>query len=421
MSSTEKASDVPNGGNGNVASTNSGSADKPAEAASRNNKRRWAFRILITVVVLGAIGWGLWYWLEGRWYENTDDAYVDGNVVQITPQTAGTVISIAVDDGSYVEEGQTLVKLDSADADVALAQAKANLANTVRKVRGLYSNVSGAQAQVAAGKVALDRAKSDYQRRKGLAASGAISAEELAHARDALAAAETGLSTSQQQAATSKALVDDTVIAEHPDVQAAAAMLRSRLLELARTELRAPVSGYVAKRSVQLGQRVQPGTPLMAVVPLSQLWVDANFKETQLGQMRIGQKVEMTADLYGGDVTYHGTVESLGVGTGSAFSLLPAQNATGNWIKIVQRIPVRIVFDPKELADHPLRVGLSMAVDVSIRDQTGAALNQQAASGPAKFSTDVYQHNTAQADAEIARIIHANMAGVKAAPATAAR
>lgn len=428
MSSADKTADTSNVGNGSVAPVKgknapikSETAENPKAAASRKNKRRWAFRILIAVVFLAVIGWGAWYWLEGRWYVNTDDAYVDGNVVQITPQTAGTVISIAVDDGSYVEEGQTLVKLDSADADVALVQAKANLANTVRKVRGLYSNVSGAQAQVAAGKVALDRARSDYQRRKDLAASGAISAEELAHARDALAAAETGLTSSQQQAATSKALVDDTDVAEHPDVQVAAAMLRARLLELARTQLRAPVSGYVAKRSVQLGQRVQPGTPLMAVVPLSQLWVDANFKETQLGQMRIGQTVEMTADLYGSDVSYHGTVESLGVGTGSAFSLLPAQNATGNWIKIVQRVPVRIAFDPKELADHPLRVGLSMGVDVSIRDQTGTSLNQQVASGPAKFSTDVYQHNAAEADAEIARIIHANMAGMKAEPVAVAR
>ncbi|MEO6076902.1 MAG: efflux RND transporter periplasmic adaptor subunit [Dokdonella sp.] len=396
-------------------------AANPEASTVRKNKRRWAFRILIAVVVLAAIGWGAWYWLEGRWYVTTDDAYVDGNVVQITPQTAGTVISIAVDDGSYVEEGQTLVKLDSADADVALVQAKANLANTVRKVRGLYSNVSGAQAQVAAGKVALDRARSDYQRRKNLASSGAISAEELAHARDAMAAAETGLTSSQQQAATSKALVADTDVAEHPDVQVAAAMLRARMLELARTQLRAPVSGYIAKRSVQLGQRVQPGTPLMAVVPLSQLWVDANFKETQLGQMRIAQKVEMTADLYGGDVIYHGTVETLGVGTGSAFSLLPAQNASGNWIKIVQRIPVRIAFDPKELADHPLRVGLSMGVDVGIRDQSGASLNPQVDSGPAKFSTDVYQHNVAEADAEIARIIHANMAGMTAEPVAVAR
>ena len=412
MSSVEKGSAAPSGNQ---------PAANPDEAASRKNKRRWAFRILIGVVVLAALAWGLWYWVEGRWYETTDDAYVDGNVVQITPQVAGTVISIAVDDGSYVDEGQVLVKLDSADADVALAQARANLANTVRKVRGLYSNVSGAQQQVAAAKVALERVRSDYQRRKGLAASGAISAEELAHARDALAAAETGLASSQQQAATSKALVDDTVIAEHPDVQAASAMLRARLLDLARTQLRAPVSGHVAKRSVQLGQRVQPGAPLMAVVPLSQLWVDANFKETQLGQMRIGQKVTMTADLYGGDVTYNGTVESLGVGTGSAFSLLPAQNATGNWIKIVQRVPVRIVFDPQELADHPLRVGLSMAVDVSIRDQSGSALNRQSTSGPAKFSTDVYQHNAAEADAEIARIIHANMAGASSTAVTAKR
>ncbi len=211
MSSADKNNDATKGdvtdanaapAKGEQATNKNDPAESPQAAASSKKKRRWAFRILIAVVVLGAVGWGLWYWLEGRWYVTTDDAYVDGNVVQITPQTAGTVISIAVDDGSYVEEGQTLVKLDSADADVALVQAKANLANTVRKVRGLFSSVGGAQAQVAAGKVALDRARSDYKRRKDLAASGAISAEELAHARDALAAAETGLTTSQQQAAT---------------------------------------------------------------------------------------------------------------------------------------------------------------------------------------------------------------------------
>ncbi|MFC5581382.1 efflux RND transporter periplasmic adaptor subunit [Rhodanobacter terrae] len=385
----------------------------PNTAAPKKNPRGMMLRVLAIVVLLAVVGWALWYFLDGRWYEGTDDAYVNGNVVQITPQVPGTVVSIGADDGDLVHAGDVLVQLDPSDADVALAEAKANLANTVRKVRGLYSNVNGAQADVAARKIAVEKARADYNRRVALARSGAISAEELAHASDALTSAESGLIVSQQTYETSKVLVDDTVVASHPDVQVAAARLRAAFLDDARATLVAPVDGYVAKRSVQVGQRVQPGAPLMAVVPLHGVWVDANFKETQLTGMRLGQPVEIESDVYGGKVKYKGKVESLGVGTGSAFSLLPAQNATGNWIKIVQRIPVRIVFDdPTQLDKHPLRLGMSLTVDVSLHDQGGPMLAQQSPTQPV-FSTDVYKRQLAKADAAITRIVHANMAGGK--------
>ena len=386
-------------------------AGAPAKPA--NNRRGFFLRLLGVLVVLAAIAWTAWYFLDGRWYESTDDAYVNGNVVQITPQLAGTVVSIGADDGDLVHAGDVLVRLDKSNADVALAEAKANLANTVRKVRGLYNSVTSAQADVAARQVAVDKARADYERRKNLAKSGAISAEELAHARDALAAAESGLTNAQQQYNTSRVLVDDTVVASHPDVQMAAAKLRAAYLDDLRTTIVAPVDGYVAKRSVQLGQRVAPGMAMMAVVPLHQVWIDANFKETQLTHMRIGQPVDVDVDVYGGDVTFKGKVQSLGVGTGSAFSLLPAQNATGNWIKIVQRVPVRIVFtELKQLDAHPLRLGLSSNVEVSLHDQNGPMLAQQSPTAPL-LNTDVYDKQLAQADGVIAQIIHANMAGGK--------
>ncbi len=379
----------------------------------KKNSRGLLLRVLGIVVLLGIIGWALWYFLDGRWYEGTDDAYVNGNVVQITPQIPGTVVSIGADDGDLVHAGDVLVQLDPSDADVALVEAKANLALTVRKVRGLYSNVNGAQADVVARKTAVDRARADYNRRVALARSGAISTEELSHASEALTTAESGLITSQQQYQTSKVLVDDTVVASHPDVQVASARLRAAFLDDARATLVAPVDGYVAKRSVQVGQRVMPGAALMAVVPLHGVWVDANFKETQLTNMRIGQPVTIESDVYGGKVEYKGKVQSLGVGTGSAFSLLPAQNATGNWIKIVQRIPVRILFDdPKQLDQHPLRLGMSLTVDVGLHDKSGLTLAQKSPS-QAAFSTDVYKQQLVKADAAITRIIHANMAGAQ--------
>ncbi|HET8554104.1 MAG TPA: HlyD family efflux transporter periplasmic adaptor subunit [Rhodanobacteraceae bacterium] len=374
----------------------------------RKGKRKFFLRLLLIVVVVAIIAWALWYFLEGRWYVDTDDAYVGGNVVQITPKVPGTVVSIGADNGDLVHAGQVLVKLDPSDADVALEAAEAGLAQAVRKVRGLYNNVAGAKAEVDARQVALDKARSDYNRRKGLAESGAISAEMLAHAHDALAAARSALISAKQQYHNAEALVGGTKVASNPGVKAAEAKLRAAYLDDVRTTLVAPVDGYVAKRTVQVGEMVRPGMALMAVVPLDQVWVDANFKETQLEHMRIGQPVELTSDLYGGSVTYHGQVESLGIGTGSAFSLLPAQNATGNWIKIVQRVPVRISLEQKELDKHPLRIGLSMSVTVNLHNQDGAMLAQTAPTRPV-FTTDVYKKQLADANSLIRKIVQANL------------
>jgi membrane fusion protein (multidrug efflux system) len=382
----------------------------PAGQPQKNPRKRKLLLIgLAAIVILGGLGVWAWYEVYGRWNESTDDAYVNGNVVEITPQTTGTVVSIGADDGDLVREGQVLVQFDPNDSQVALQSAEANLGKVVRQVRGLYSNVDGIKAQLAAQRAEVKKAQDNYTRRRNLAAGGAISQEELSHAKDDLTSAQNALANIQQQLATSTALVDDTNVASHPDVKAAAAQLRQAYLSNARSTLIAPVTGYVAKRTVQLGQRVQPGTALMAVIPLDQLWIDANFKETQLGKMRIGQPVDIEADLYGSDVKYSGTVDSVGAGTGSAFALLPAQNATGNWIKIVQRVPVRIHINPDELAQHPLRIGLSTVVDVNLHDQSGPVLAQQPPK-QASFTTDVYVKQLADADTLINRLIHENSA-----------
>jgi membrane fusion protein (multidrug efflux system) len=384
------------------------------QTPSGSGKRKTLLIGLALIVIVCALAAWAWHETYGRWSESTDDAYVNGNVVEITPLTTGTVISIAADDGDLVREGQELLRFDPSDAEVGLQSAEANLGKVVRQVRGLYSNVDGIKAQLAAQRAELQKAQDNYNRRRSLAAGGAISQEELSHAKDDLTSAQSALAHIQQQLATSVALVDDTEVASHPDVKAAAAQLRQAYLANARTTLRAPVTGYVAKRTVQLGQRVQPGTATMAVIPLDQLWIDANFKETQLGKMRIGQPVEISADLYGSDVKYSGTIDSLGAGTGSAFALLPAQNATGNWIKIVQRVPVRVHINAEQLARHPLRIGLSTTVDVDLHDQSGPVLAQQPPRQP-PFSTDIYANQLAEADALIARLIHDNSAlGAKA-------
>ncbi len=376
------------------------------DAANQRNRKRWLGGLAVVVILLGLGVWA-WHELYGRWNESTDDAYVNGNVVEITPLATGTVVSIGADDGDLVHEGQTLVSFDPSDALVGLQSAEANLARTVRQVRGLFSNVDGMKAQVAAQKSEVQKAQDNYSRRKSLAAGGAISQEELSHARDDLSSARSALRNAEQQLDTSRALVDNTAVVNHPDVMAAAAQLRQAYLAHARTTLIAPVTGYVAKRTVQLGQRVQPGTALMAVIPLNQLWIDANFKETQLHNMRIGQPVDIEADIYGSSVKYSGSVDSIGAGTGSAFALLPAQNATGNWIKIVQRVPVRIHINPEQLTEHPLRVGLSTMVEVNLRDQSGPVLAQLPPQ-KAAFTTNVYQQQLADAEALITRLIDSN-------------
>lgn len=385
----------------------------PDNVQDTSNPRKRKIMLVVLAIVVILVGLGVWGYHEfyGRWNESTDDAYVNGNVVEITPLVTGTVVSIGADDGDLVHEGQVLINFDPNDAEVGLQSAQANLARTVRQVRGLYSNVDGMKAQVNAQQAEVQKAQDNFNRRKNLAAGGAISQEELSHARDDLTSAQNALANARQQLKTTSALVDDTVVSSHPDVMSAAAQLRQAYLTNARSTLIAPVTGYVAKRTVQLGQRVQPGTALMAVIPLDQLWIDANFKETQLRDMRIGQPVDIEADLYGSDVKYSGTIDSLGAGTGSAFALLPAQNATGNWIKIVQRVPVRIHINAEELAKHPLRVGLSTQVDVNLRDQSGPVLAQQPPQ-KASFSTNVYDRQLAEADAMIAQLIHDNSAAV---------
>jgi membrane fusion protein (multidrug efflux system) len=336
----------------------------PAPVAG-NGKRKRALLAVAAIVVLGLLAWLLWYVFVGRWHVDTDDAYVQGNVVEITPQAGGTVVAINADDGMKVVAGQVLVQLDPNDARVALEQAKANLAGTVRQVRGLYNAVEAGQADLRARQVALQKARADVARREGLVASGAVSAEELAHARDALAAAEAAVSASHEDLSRNRALVDATSVSSQPQVQAAAAAVRAAYLNLQRAAIVAPVTGYVAQRSVQLGQRVAPGTTLMTVIPLEQAWVEANFKETQLDKLRLGQPVKLTSDVYGGGVEFDGKLASLGLGTGSAFSLLPAQNASGNWIKIVQRVPVRIALDAGTEARQVLVAGLSAKVEIS--------------------------------------------------------
>ena len=394
-----------------MATVDTTQAPDNAQDTSNPRKRKVMLFVLTIMVILAGAGvWG-YHQFFGRWSESTDDAYVNGNVVEITPLVTGTVVSIGADDGDLVHEGQVLINFDPNDAEVGLQSAQANLARTVRQVRGLYSNVDGMKAQVNAQQAEVQKAQENFNRRKNLAAGGAISQEELSHARDDLTSAQNALANAQQQLKTTSALVDDTVVSSHPDVMAAAAQVRQAYLNNARSTLIAPVTGYVAKRTVQLGQRVQPGTALMAVIPLDQLWIDANFKETQLRDMRIGQPVDIEADLYGSNVKYSGTIDSLGAGTGSAFALLPAQNATGNWIKIVQRVPVRIHINAEELAKHPLRVGLSTQVEVNLRDQSGPVLAQQPPQ-KASFSTNVYDRQLAEADAMITQLIHDNSAAV---------
>jgi membrane fusion protein (multidrug efflux system) len=381
-----------------------------AKVSTMLRQRRLWLMVLAGVVGLAAIGYGTRWALALRYEEFTDDAYVSGNVVQITPQISGTVVAIGADNTQFVQAGQTVLQLDRADAKVALDQAEAQLARTVREVRNLFSTSAQLAATLQVREADLATATQDLARRERLADSGAISGEELQHARDSYRAAQAAVLSARQQLAANRARVDGTTVENHPDVQNVAAAVRAAYLAYARTSLPAPVSGFVAQRSVQLGQRVNPGTPLMAIVPLDQVWVDANFKEPQLASMRVGQPVSLTADLYGQRVAYHGTIVGFNAGTGSAFALLPAQNATGNWIKIVQRVPVRIALDPKELAAHPLQIGLSMKAEVDTRKRNGARLPELAQNVPT-YSTDVFGAPDELANERVQQIIALNRPG----------
>ncbi len=373
--------------------------------------RRWRLLSVTTgVLVLLGAAYGAYWSKDLRYVESTDDAYVSGNVVQITPQVSGTVVEIGADNTQFVKAGQTLVRLDQEDAKVALDQAEAQLAKTVREVRTVFATSAQLRAAVEVRKADLTTAQQDLSRRERLGASGAVSAEELQHARDTLRASQAALVSAEQQLNANQARVDGTTVANHPDVRNAAAAVRSAYLTYARTQLPAPVSGFVAQRSVQLGQRVGPGTPLMAVVPLDQVWVDANFKEPQLADIRVGQPVMLTADVYGSHVRYRGTVVGFGAGTGSAFALLPAQNATGNWIKVVQRVPVRIALDAQQLQEHPLQIGLSMKANIDTHDRSGATLPRLAATS-VSYATDVFHSDEDIADTRVRAIIASNETG----------
>jgi membrane fusion protein (multidrug efflux system) len=338
---------------------------------SPGRARRLGLFGLGAVVVLSGLGYLGYWFFDGRYYETTDDAYVNGDVVQVTSEIPGTVVSLNVDDTQPVHAGQRLLELDPADAKIAEANAEADLARAVRQVRGLFAQGKELRAQIDQREQAERTADDDLKRRGGLIADGAISAEELSHARDAVTTTRANVAAARQQLGQTIAQIDGTTIADHPQVLAAAAAVRNAALALHRTELTSPVTGMIARRSVQVGQRVAAGTPLLAVVPLDDVWVDANFKEGQLERMRTGQPVILHTDLYGSDVTYHGHVVGIAAGSGNAFALLPSQNASGNWIKIVQRVPVRILLDPNELKAHPLRVGLSTTVRVDLHDTSG--------------------------------------------------
>ncbi|KAA1004888.1 HlyD family efflux transporter periplasmic adaptor subunit [Paraburkholderia panacisoli] len=393
---------------------------EPAELESPR-KRKLMLALLAAAIVASGVGFGVYYFTVGRFYQSTDDAYVGGNLVQLTPQVSGTVVAVNTDDTQVVRQGDPVVMLDAADAKIALSNAEATLSQTVRQVSGLYVNNDFYAANIAQREADLARANDDLKRRQAIAETGAVSGEDIAHARDAVSSAQAALDAARQQAEANHALTDRTTIEEHPNVQAAASKVRDAYLNYARNTLPAPVTGYVARRSVQVGQRVAPGTPLMAIVPLDGVWVDANFKEGQLSHMRIGQLVTLTADVYGSSVKYHGRIEGFSAGTGAAFSVLPAQNATGNWIKVVQRLPVRVRLDQRELNEHPLRIGLSMQVEVDTHDESGAQL---AAASNTTYRTDVFAQYGAAADAEIAQIIAQNMpasrASASAAPQKAA-
>jgi membrane fusion protein (multidrug efflux system) len=353
---------------------------RPSQTPGR--ARRAGLWSLGAVVALCGAGY-LGYWLlDGRYYESTDDAYVNGDVVQITSEVPGTVLALNADDTQPVHAGQTLLELDRADAKIAEVNAEADLARAVRQVRGLFAQSSELRAQIAQREQSARTADDDLQRRGGLIADGAISAEELSHARDAVTSARANLTAAQQQLGQTIAQIDGTTIADHPQVLAAAAAVRNAALALHRTEIVSPVTGLIAKRSVQVGERIAAGTPLMAVVPLDDVWVDANFKEGQLERMRTGQPVTVRTDLYGGSVTYHGHVVGIAAGSGNAFALLPSQNASGNWIKIVQRLPVRILLNPDELKAHPLRVGLSTTVRVDLHDTSGPLMTAAVRNAP---------------------------------------
>ncbi len=393
----------------------------PTSTPTNNNRRKGLTTVAVLVLLAGA-AWGVYEYVVSSHFETTDNAYVQGNLIQITPQISGTVKEIYADDTDRVQAGQPLIKLDGTDAQLALQQASANLGAVVRQVRTVFANndtlsaqISLREADVARVQVDLERATDDLARRQKLTGSGAVSKEELQHAQSQAAAAKSQLNAAQaavvaarEQLASNQAQTQGVNVQSHPSVLAAADKVREAYVAAHRLVLPAPVDGYVAKRVVQLGQRVAPGANLMNIVPLQQVWVDANFKEVQLRNLRLGQPVKLTADYYGSKVEFDGKVAGLGMGTGAAFALLPAQNATGNWIKVVQRVPVRVALNAEQIAKHPLRVGLSMEVSVDITNQEGGSLAEATRTQPYGM-TDVLEISQQGADELVNQVVSANL------------
>lgn len=335
-------------------------------AARRKTLRKRLFAFLGGALLFAAAGAGGWWYWVGQNSISTDDAYVSADSAQITPQVSGTVAAVPVTDTTHVKRGQVLVEIDPADAQLAYAQAEASYAQSVRRVRQYFANAAEAAAQVTARSSDVTRAGSDYGRRVSLQHAGAIADEQVTDFRNAFETARANLTAAQQTLAAQQALIHGTDVDHNPEVLAAKASVEKAKLDLSRTVIRAPFDGVVAQKSVQIGQRVDVGQSLMSVVPVNRAYVDANFKEGQLVRVREGQPVTLTSDLYGSKIVFHGRVQGLSGGTGSAFAVIPAQNATGNWIKVVQRLPVRVALEPNELALHPLSVGLSMTARIDI-------------------------------------------------------
>lgn len=379
----------------------------PQQPKDKKKTRKRALIILAMMFVIIGVAYLTYWFLVLRHYQETDDAYVAGNQSQVMAQVSGSVNKVWFDDTDFVKEGDVLVTFDRTDAEQAFEKAQMTLATSVRQTHQLIINGKQYQATIDLQKTALDQAQGDLRRREPLGAANLIGKEDLQHARDAVATARAQLDVAMQQYNANQAAVLNTSLENQPAVKQSAAELRDAWLALQRTNVVSPIDGYVSRRSVQVGSQISTTTPLLAIVPANNLWVDANFKETQLAGVHIGQSATVVADIYGDDVIYHGKVVGLDMGTGSAFSLLPAQNATGNWIKVVQRLPVRIELDPAEVAKHPLRIGLSTLVKIDTANADGAVLATSVRSKPA-YESSALALDLAPANALIADIIRAN-------------
>ncbi|MEH3104160.1 MAG: efflux RND transporter periplasmic adaptor subunit [Sphingomonas phyllosphaerae] len=381
-------------------------APTPAPApAGKPAARRRALTILAVLVAIAAIVWAVMHFFFSPPEQETDDAYVAGDVVAVTARDPGTVTALRADNTQAVKAGQPLIDLDPTTADVNVAAAAAELARAVRSTRADFTRVGQSDAGIVQAQAELSRTQADYARRRSAAAQGAVSGEELSHAADAVKVAQANLRLAREQRRQAQATVQGTDVNTNPAVLSAIAAYRRAAITRSHMHMTAPIAGVVAQRTVQVGQQVNAGTPLMAIVPLDRVWVDANFRETQLKDVRIGQPVELTSDMYGGDVKFHGRVVGLSAGSGNAFALLPPQNASGNWIKIVQRLPVRIALDPRELRSHPLRIGLSVKATIDTADTRGAQL-AQAATTP--YQGDTTTGTDPQVETAIRRIVAAN-------------